>query len=42
MWANAKAGVDYDEKQIKRIALAKKKKQKQAQKNTTDVCQANY
>tara|TARA_B100000035_G_C21030826_1_gene568357 strand:- start:532 stop:762 length:231 start_codon:yes stop_codon:yes gene_type:complete len=32
VWANAKAGVDYDEKQIKRIALAKKKKAKTSTK----------
>jgi hypothetical protein len=28
VWANAKAGKDYDEKQIHRIAVAKKKKAK--------------
>ena len=32
VWANAKAGVDYNEKQIKRIALAKKKKAKTSTK----------
>jgi len=32
IWAHAKAGVDYDAKQIKRIALAKKKKAKTSTK----------
>lgn len=31
-WANAKAGVDYDEKQVGRIAQAKKKKAKTSSK----------
>jgi len=31
-WANSKAGVDYDEKQVNRIAQAKKKKAKTSSK----------
>ena len=37
VWANAKAGKDYDEKQIHRIAVAKKRKQKLVAKSTIEV-----
>lgn len=32
IWANAKAGVDYDPKQLKRIAVAKKQNAKKSTK----------